>query len=329
MKKKLFLLLYGFVLISIWGACFLANGLADTYTAIMGLAFTFLSIYFLQKEYDFKLSVSDKWAVLTLPILFLCSLYTVLYDTGYFKMRNFNFGAWYLNLFYRHIINPVTIAFIVLLLGLTKLRDLTNPRNPFIFASITIFYAYFFMFTWKNSWFGGRQQSFDTEVHQKAEGPSPEAAEINLQVNLSDFSFINVSLDTVTLPDASGKYTLLETWSETCPPCVRAMHDLPDFYRSIENKVSVYYVYENRKASVRNKFEQIFAFQEIKDKSKILIDMEQNLYQAINVNSYPYFLIFDSSGKLIHYIQGYGDKEMLTAEILKYIQPAPASTTTE
>ncbi len=244
-------------------------------------------------------------------------------------MPNFNFGALYLNLFYRHIINPVTIAFIVLLLGLTKLKDLTNPRNLFIFASITIFYAYFFMFTWKSSWLGGRQPSFDTEVHQKAEGPGPEASAINVNVNLSDFSFINASLDTVTLPGASGKYTLLETWSETCPPCVRAMRDLPDFYRSIENKVNVYYVYENRKASVRNNFEKIFSFQEIKDKSKILIDMEQNLYQALNVNSYPYFLIFDSSGKLIHHIRGYGDKDMIAAEISKYVQPAPAATTTE
>ena len=185
------------------------------------------------------------------------------------------------------------------------------------------------MFTWKSSWFGGRQQSFATEVQQKAEGSGPEASAINLQVNLSDFSFINASLDTVTLSDASGKYTLLETWSETCPPCIRAMRDLPDFYRSIENKVNVYYVYENRKASARNNFEKIFAFQEIKDKSKILIDMEQNLYQALQVNSYPYFLIFDSSGKLIHYIQGYNDKEMIAAEISKYIQPAPAPTTTE
>jgi len=329
MQKKMFLLLYGLVLISIWSTCFLAATMADVYTAVMGLVFTFSSVYFLQKEYDFKFNLSDKWAVLTLPVLFLCSLYTVLYDTGYFKMPNFNFVSWYQLLFYKHIINPVTIAFIVLLLGLTKLKDLTNPRNLFIFTSITVFYAYFFMFTWKNSWAGGRQPSFDTEASQKAEGSSPEASAINLDVNLSDFLFINASLDTVTLPDASGKYTLLETWSETCPPCVKAMRDLPDFYRSIENKVTVYYVYESRKASVRNKFEKIFAFKEIEDKSKILIDVEQNLYQSMNMQGYPYFLIFDSSGKLVHHIYGYGDKEQFKAQISKYIQPVPAATITE
>lgn len=305
------------------------SSMADVYTAVMGLVFTFLSIYFLQKEYDFKLSAWDKWVVMALPILYLCYLYTVLYDTGYFKAHNYNFVVWYQLLFYKHIINPVTIAFIVLLLGLTKLKDLTNPRNLFIFASITVFYAYFFMHTWKNSWVFGRQSSFDTEVTQKAEGPSPEASAINLDVNLSDFSFINANLDTVILPDASGKYTLLETWSETCPPCVKAMRDLPDFYRSIENNVSVYYVYESQKASVRNKFEKIFTFKEIKDKSKILIDVEQNLYQSMNMQGYPYFLIFDSSGKLVHHIYGYGDKELFKAQISKYIQPVPADKTTE
>jgi thioredoxin-related protein len=329
MKKKLSLLLYGFVLINVWSICFLASGMADVYTAAMGLVFTFLSIYLLQKEYDFKLSALDKWMVMALPILYLCYLYTVLYDTGYFKVHNYNFVAWYQLLFYKHIINPVTIAFIVLLLGLTKLKDLTNPRNLFIFASITIFYAYFFMHTWKNSWVFGHQPSFDAEVTQEADGPSPEASAINVEVNLSDFSFINASLDTVTLPDGSGRYTLLETWSETCPPCIKAMRELPDFYRSIEDKVSVYYVYENRKASVRNKFDKIFTFKEIKDKSKILIDVEQHLYQTMNMRGYPYFLIFDSSGKLVHHIYGYGDKDQFKAEIVKHIQLVPAATTTE
>lgn len=140
------------------------SGMSDSYTAAMGLTFTAGSIYFLQKEYDFKLSLTDKWAILIFPILHLIALYVILYDQNYFKMRTLNFAALYQLLFYLHIINPVTVAFIVLLLGLTKLKDLSNPRNIFIFASITIFYAYFFMFTWKSSWMAGRRFSFDTAV---------------------------------------------------------------------------------------------------------------------------------------------------------------------
>ncbi len=320
MKKKIALLAYGFVLISIWSICFVASSMADTNTAVMGLAFTFLSVYFLQKEYDFKLSISDKWAVMAFPILYLGSVYTILYDNGYFNMLTLNFVAWYQLLFYLHIINPLTIASIVLLLGLTKLKDLRNPRNLFIFASITIFYAYFFMFTWKSSWLSGRRISFDTEIPTKSEGKKLDTLGLNYDVNLFDFSFINPNLDTVTLLDASGKYILLETWAETCPPCIKAMNELPGFYRSVDDKVSVYYLYENRKESVRNNFDKIFSFKEIKDKSNILIDIDQELYRALNMKGYPYFLIFDSSGKLVHHIRGYGDKEMISAQILKYIQ---------
>lgn len=295
-------------------------GMADTYTAAMGLIFTPLSVYFLQKEYDFKISLSDKWAIMIFPLLYLCFMYVTLYDQNYFKMRSINFVAFYQVLFYLHIINPITIAFIVLVLGLTRLKDLTNPRNIFIFASIAIFYAYFFMFTWKNSWIGGRQVSFDTETPEKYDVQNQSDSTVNSNLNLADFYFINSSLDTVTLLDDSGKYILLETWAETCPPCLQAIGELPSFYRSVEDKLRVYYVYEHRKASVRKNFDKIFNFGEIKDKSKILVDIEQELYNALEMQGYPYFLVFDAKGKLVHTIHGYGDKEKFIDEISPYIQ---------
>jgi thioredoxin-related protein len=319
MKKKIYFLIYGFTLITIWSCCFLGAGMADANTAVMGLVFTPLSVYFLQKEYDFKLSLSDKWAIMILPVLYLCSFYYILYDQNYFKMRSYNFVAFYQVLFYLHIINPITIAFIVLVLGLTKLKDLTNPRNIFIFASIAIFYAYFFMFTWKNSWTGGRQVSFDTETLKKAGIQNQADSTLYSDVNLAEFSFINPSLDTVTLLDDSGKYILLETWAETCPPCIKAINELPGFYRSVEDKLRVYYVYEHRKASVRRNFEKIFSFGEIKDKSKMLVDIDQELYFALNMQGYPYFLLFDAKGKLVHTIRGYGDKDRFIAQITPYI----------
>ena len=292
-------------------------GMADSYTAVMGLAFTFLSAYFLQREYDFDLSLSDKWLVMAFPILFLCALYVNLYDIGYFRLRQIDFGSVYVVFFYRQITNPVLIAFIVLLLGLTKLRDLKNPRNVFIFTSITVFYAYFFMLTWKHNWFVASPVSFDTGMPFTAP-PNEAPAGINYDVNLSDYSFINVNRDTVNLLDDSGKYILLETWSEGCPPCIRAMEELPGFYQSIKDRVSVYYVYENRKASARRNFDKIFSFYAIKDKSMALVDIDQALYQATNMQGYPYFLIFDPTGKLVHHIHGYVDREMVIDKISRH-----------
>ncbi|MCC7506412.1 MAG: hypothetical protein IT259_13985 [Saprospiraceae bacterium] len=57
MKKKITLLLYGLALITVWGSCFLDARKANAYTAAMGLSFTFLSVYFLQKERNFDLNM--------------------------------------------------------------------------------------------------------------------------------------------------------------------------------------------------------------------------------------------------------------------------------
>jgi len=318
MKKKLTLLAYSFVLITIWSICFLMAGMVDSYTAAMGLSFTFLSSYFLQREYDFDLSLSDKWLILALPTLFLFALYINLYDVGYLRLRRLDFGSLYVVFFYRHITNPVVIAFVVLLLGVTKLRDLRNPRNVFVFASITVFYAYFFMFTWKSNWFVTKPISFDTGMTLSAP-PNEKSAAINYDIDLSDYSFINANRDTVNLLDDSGKYILLETWSEGCPPCIRAMEELSGFYQSIKDRVSVYYVYENRKASTRRNFDKIFSFNAINDKSRILIDIDQELYHAANMQGYPYFLIFSPNGKLVQHIHGYGDKEIVIDKISKSV----------
>lgn len=320
MKKKLALLAYGFVLISIWSICFLSYGMVNEKTAFMGLVFTPLSVYFLQREYDFTLSLWDKRTIAILPALYVFALYYTLYDLNYFKMQLNNFPAFYQLFFYLHIINPITISFLVLLLAMSWLKDLTNPRNIFIFGFIAVFYSYFFMFEWKSKWFMGRQVNFDTEINSTADVQKLRDTSLNANVNLANFSFINSSLDTVNLVDHSGKYILLETWAETCPPCLKAIKEMPDFYASMKDKMSVYYVYEHRKASVRRNFDKIFGFKEIEDKSKMLIDIEQELYFALNMEGYPYFLLFDSTGKLVYHLRGYGDKDMIAARISEHVK---------
>jgi thioredoxin-related protein len=318
--KKILLLLYGFILAAIWGACFLDSQLADNVSAAMGLAFTFLSVYFLQRQYKFNLSVADKGTVVSIPLVFLIMLYTNLIDYGFFRFKMYDFSAIYQIVFYLQLINPAFIAFIMLVLGLTWLKDLRNPANVFVFTSITLFYAYFFMLEWKLRWHSGQRISFDTEAPASDKVKTAEAPDLNNTINLADFSFINPALDTVSLIDGSGKYILLETWAETCAPCRKAMHEMPPFYRTVADKLSVFYVYENRKASVRGRFEKIFSFKEIEDPSRIVIDIDQELYHALNMQGYPYFLLFDAKGNLIHHIRGYGDKDLIAAQISEHLK---------
>jgi thioredoxin-related protein len=317
MKKKIIFLIYGLLLISIWSVCFMTSGKSDAYTAIMGMLFTFLSSYFLQKEYDFKLTVLDKITLAAFPILYLSASYFVLFDRGYFSTSKHGF---YMVWFYIHLINPLNVACIVLLLGLTILKDVFKPLSIFIFMYIALFYAYLFHSDWRNIWIGSQMDDFDVELPQGARKDKQDDMKVNYAEHLSNFLFINASLDTIEISNAAGKYTLLETWSEGCFPCIKAMNELPDFYQSINNKVDVYYVYESDRASTRKNFKKIFNFESIKDKSQILIDINQELYEALNMKGFPYFLLFDSTGNLIYHSRGYLGKETLSSQILAHIQ---------
>lgn len=295
------------------------RGNTGFHAAILGMTFTFLSIYFLQKEYDFKLNLADKFFIFIFPTLYLASSYYVLYDKGYFFRKHYNFSDLYQLGFYVHVINPLVIASVMLLLGLTKLKDLTNLRNIFIFTYITLFYSYFSYPEWINIWIGAEVDNFKTELPQESAQQNAEKPELNYQVNLSNFSFINADRDTVSLVDTSNQYILLETWSEHCFPCIKAMNELPSFYQSISNRVRVYYLYESGRESVRNNFDKIFEFKSISNKSKILIDVHQDLYKSLGMQGYPYFLIFDSKGNLLHHIRGYLGKEMVIDELRRHL----------
>lgn len=317
MKRKIFFTAFGLVLVTIWGICFLGNGISDSYTAAMGLSFTFIGVYLLQKEYDFNLSVRDKAALVFFPLLYVISLYYVLFDNGYFTSKKYNL---YQTLFYFHLINPLNIAFIGMLLGLTKLKDLTKPVNIFIFTYIVLFYSYMFHPNWMAFWLGTQVNSFDTELPRGAASHEDSGLIVKDDIDLAGFLFINSDLDTITLTKKSDKYILLETWSENCLPCIKAMKELPDFYQMIQEKVEVYYVYENKKESVRKKFDKIFNFKSIHDKSRILIDINQEMYNSLGMQGFPYFSLFDPEGRLIFLKRGYHGKKTLSGDIISHIQ---------
>ncbi|MDX2136319.1 MAG: TlpA disulfide reductase family protein [Saprospiraceae bacterium] len=317
MKRKISLLAYGLMLVLIWGICFLGSGMSDPYTAAMGLSFTFISIYFLQKKYDFKLTYGDKVAVVLFPLLYVILVYYTLITHDRFSPKKTNY---YQLLFYLHLINPLNVAFVGLLLGLTKLKDLSKPVNIFIFSYIVLFYAYFFHTPWMGFWAGTRVKNFNTELFQDADAKNADGLVVTDDLSLTRFLFINPELDTINLVSHSGKYILLETWSENCPPCIRAMQELPEFYQSIQDKVDVYYVYENNAPRVRRKFDAIFSFKGVQDKSKILIDINQDFYNTLEMQGFPYFLLFDAEGRLVYHKRGYEGKNVLSREILKHIQ---------
>lgn len=308
-------LLYGIATITVWWLCFLDAQKANAFTSAMGLSFTFLSVYFLQKERGFDLNSTDKILVLLFPVLYMITFYATTFRQFYLK-----FGQdWYYTLFYMHIVNPVNIGLLFLLLGLTKLKDLSRPANLFVFSFLTLFYAVFLFGDWRAQRTASLMENFDPAPQQSLRSDSSADSILNRSVDLSRFLFINNSNDTVSLTGRSDRYILVETWNETCIPCIKALNELPGFYQSIGHKVNVFYVYESSSAKARQQFARIFNFNSIHDKDKIVVDIEMNLYKSMGMSGYPYFLLFDQNGRLVFHARGYAGKETLTRQIMAYL----------
>jgi thioredoxin-related protein len=304
---------------SVWSLCFVTNGETDSFGAAMGLVFTFTSAYFVQEKLEFNLSWWDKVLLLAFPVFYLAALYYVLYDNGVFYRTTYNFIDLYQILFYVHLINPVLIAMLVLLLNLSYARDLKKAANVFVFLSISFFYSYFFFDNWEALYFKSQLDDFSKEETTTLLNSRADSTEVNTSQPLTSFQFINYERDTIRLNPRPGNYILLETWNESCFPCIKAMNELPPFYRKISDKVDIYYVYESRSKHSRNQFDKVFNFKSIQSKSHILIDIQQDFYNQLEMKGYPYFLLFDSNGDLVYQCRGYAGKEVLQKEILEAI----------
>lgn len=285
----------------IWSFGFI-NLAANKTTATLGLIFTVVGTYFLQKEFNFEFSLIDKLIILFFPFLYLV-MFTFLHGS--------------ISLIY--LINPFLIGFILLVLILNQLKYLLTPRNIFIFSFIILFYTFALYPEWKLNQYSKikETENFDDNTQQKTK---PKET-VNDSLNLFNFSFINQNLDT-SIISSKKDFILIETWNETCVPCIKAFKEMPPFYQSQKDKLAVFYLYEHHKESVRKKFDKIFNFKVIKEKSKIIIDIDQKFYINSKMNGYPYFLLFDKHGKLVFSQKGYSSdyREKFESEILEILE---------
>ncbi|MDX1911555.1 MAG: hypothetical protein SFV22_08730 [Saprospiraceae bacterium] len=320
MKKRLAFLGFGGVLVIIWSMCFMTQGVSDAFTAGLGLSFTFLSIYFLQEKTGFNPGRTDRALLLFFPMLYALGTYIVLYNNGYFDWKK---RGVYELVFYLHLKNPLNLALLMAVLSTGSLKDLKRPVHIFIFTYATLFYSYIFYDQWKYTWMGKELRNFNAVTSREASEPNAKDIMPDTTVNLLNFSFIGPDLDTSVLETAPDKFILLETWSESCLPCIKAMHELPDFYRSLQDKMEVFYVYEHPGEVTERQFVPIFQFKSIQDKSKIRIDVQQQLQHALGIKGLPFFLLFNSKGKLVFYQRGYPGKEEMMQKISEKIETSP------
>lgn len=120
------------------------------------------------------------------------------------------------------------------------------------------------------------------------------------QKHISEFYFLNENRDTIML-DNLNKPLLIETWNETCPSCIQAMLDIQDEISSMMFLDHVY-LYENSRNVNHN---QVFSYRHINNSNNILIDINQEFYNEFKMDGYPYFLLFNTKGKLLLSKKGY------------------------
>jgi len=283
-------LLYTFSLMLFWGLLFLDNNNSGLIGVLLGMIYTFYSSFFI------KSTVQEETFILKIikisgPIIYVVSNIVIN------KINSFS------------LINPINIAFFIFFLPFFIKSNFPSRNIQFFVISFIYLYSFTIYEKWERK-LESTAPIYDFNLHDNSQTKSTE--------NLYDFKFLNSKIDTISIP-SSNKFTIIETWNEKCIPCLYAIPGMIDFYNSIEKQTVHFYVYKPKKNHLNLDYNKVFNFNKINNPQEILIDI--NMYDLLNINGYPYFLLFDKNGRLVFSQLGYSDKRKVELQdsIKKYI----------
>jgi len=147
-----------------------------------------------------------------------------------------------------------------------------------------------------------------------------ERCQPNYNYTLDEFLFLNHQLDTICFANLD-KPVLVETWNETCSPCIKSIKEMEDELTNNPN-FDVIYLYQTRgKKRLSNK--AIFDYKFIKNKKNIYIDINGEFGTYMNLYTMPYYLMFNKASELVGTRYGYRSehKETFSREIENLIIP--------
>ena len=263
--------------IPIWGLLLLDADTCNNFSIFVGMVYSILSVFFIKNTEIFK-SVRFAFIYLLLFPFFYLFLSIILAEKEYYSF-----------------LDPILWAFVMLLVGIYFLKS-TNFKEMFIICFVSYFYGFHIYPTYKN--LRDRNLLNINQIEEK---------DLNFDKKLVDYKFENSKKDTISLK-SNKPFTLVETWNESCAPCIAAMSDLQPLMENLSSKVDHYYLYENGGTKLYGTKTKIFNYSHIKDKSKILMDVENKFFKDSKMASFPYFLLFDKEGNLIDYFKGYNPK---------------------
>ena len=281
----------GFLLM--WGLFLMDADNPGTIGVIICLIYTFYADIFFKNAVVFDHKVS-RYFKFIFPIFYLISTFF----TVKFNLLNI-------------LLHPIITANIVLGAGsqLTTLKEKYSLQ--FFVVSYMLLYALTLYPIWEqHNTVGEMTETYDFAIAQR---------EIkNLDIRMIPFI---KSDDTSYLIKPNHKYVLIETWNEKCSPCFAAIKDLAGFFDLHQDKMIHFYLYQAPNKNTITDRNSVFHFEKIKNKNKILIDKDNQLYDQMGLEGYPYFLLFDQNGQLIYQYFGYHSsvKDELSENILGMI----------
>lgn len=284
-KTYLILLIYAICLSYLWGECFRGFE-TSTVTCGIGFTLTFISTFFIQKQFNFKLNIWHKLFFISLMIA-----YSLIFLIGE-DFRSIIFSPYFLlNLF-------LIFSFFVFI-------DLRKFHNNIFFVLLTITYTNNYFSNYKSFFWGNENERNIIIDGSETSNTTRQIAPKDL-IDISTFLFLDLNSDTIKIKP-NKPFLFIETWNETCYPCKRAIRELTPMLDTIDN-IESFFIYENKKF---NKDIFISSSKKVKEltNQNVLADYNQHFYKSMNMVAYPTFLIIDNNiGKIEYMSIGYGGK---------------------
>lgn len=192
--------------------------------------------------------------------------------------------------------NPILYGLIFVVFILFFVKNLTERYSVFFIVFFAYLYSYYGYEYFKIA--GNQEESMMSSVEKRY---------LNDEINLKTYRFLDYKKDTVNIK--ANRLILIETWNETCPPCIRSINDLQPTIDSLSSKLQHIYLYESPTFGKKTDFSDVINFNLIQNKEKIYIDYNLQFFTEIGMNSYPVFLLFNREGVLVDYFTGYSSNE--------------------
>ena len=157
----------------------------------------------------------------------------------------------------------------------------------------------------------------------KAQDTKKAVEKVLGEQKLPDVTISDVDGKKVNIADLnkSGKVTVLSFWATWCIPCKKELTNIADQYEEWQKKYNVQVVAvsidDSRSAGKVKPY-----IESQKWTYEVLLDVNQDLKRALNIQSVPFSVLVDANGKIVSTHSGYveGDEFVLEEELQKLVK---------